>query len=105
MSLSEQLQKAIKIYIFPGQFVTVRTQSGDDVAEGHVEEVDAERGLVRVRNDETGTEVWLDVDTTRYDLWVRDTSMVSPEYGDTGVSMGNQKIVGTPTAMAGPGTT
>ncbi len=76
--LSEQLANAMadagfaeKTVIYPGQLVVVRTIEGDYIGEGFVEDVDDERQMVRVRDTASGTDIQLDVDTTRYVLWIK----------------------------------
>lgn len=78
MRLSEQLANAMvdaghaeEVVIFPGQLVVVRSVDGDYIGQGFVEDVDEERGLVRVRDNVAGTDVQYDVDTSRYTLWVK----------------------------------
>jgi len=71
MSISEELQGAVKIAICVGQHVIVRTAAGEYVTEGHVEDVDVDRGLVRIRQSDGGTDVQVDVDTSRYTLWLK----------------------------------
>lgn len=70
MRLSEQIANAMRVAIFVGQYVKVRTERGEEVAEGYVDDVDADRNLVRVRNTEDGSDVNLDVDASRYQIWV-----------------------------------
>lgn len=71
MRLSEQLANAMRITIFVGQYVTVKTESGDEVAQGYVDAVDPERNLVRVRDTDDGSDRNFDVDASRYQLWVK----------------------------------
>lgn len=71
MKLSEEIADAMRIVIFVGQYVTVRTEGGEAVAEGYVDVVDPERNLVRIRNTDDGTDVNIDVDATLYQLWVK----------------------------------
>jgi|LNFM01.1.fsa_nt_gb hypothetical protein len=71
MALSDQLKDATKTMIRIGQYVVVRTKSGEPVAEGYVEAVDADREIVVVKDMFSGSEVTFNVDTSRYDLWLR----------------------------------
>ncbi len=78
--LSEQLADAMtdagyaeRVTVFPGQFVVIRTVDGEYIGEGFVEDVDDERQLVRVRDTASGTDVQLDIDATRYVLWMKPT--------------------------------
>lgn len=70
MALSDQLAEAVKVPIAVGQYVIVRTSAGDRIVEGYVENVDAKRGLVRVRDTDQGSDATYFVDTARYTLWV-----------------------------------
>lgn len=68
--LSDQLAEAMKVPIAVGQYVVVRSAGGDRMVEGYVEDVDAERGIVRVRDTDQGSDATYFVDTSRYVLWV-----------------------------------
>lgn len=72
MRLSEQLADAVeRVGIYVGQLVVVLTRDGEKVGEGTVEGVDVERGLVRIRDLSSGTDIQFDVDTSLYDLWIQ----------------------------------
>lgn len=73
MSLATQLHEATaeKIALMPGQLVTVRTLQGKKLAQGRIVEIDESLGIVRVTDDSSGADLQVDVDPTRYAIWVR----------------------------------
>lgn len=78
MRLSEQLADAMvdaghaeRVQVFSGQYVVVRTPEGVRVAEGFVDDIDAGRGLVRLRDVSSGTDRSFDVNTEKYVLWIK----------------------------------
>lgn len=71
MALSDQLKDATKTTIRVGQYVIVKTKDREPVAEGYVDAVDAERGIVIVKDLFSGSDVTFNVDTSKYDLWLR----------------------------------
>ena len=71
MSIADDLKDAIRVPIAIGQLVVVRSQDGSRVASGWVRDVDPATGVVRVRDDASGTDVQIDVDGERYKLWVQ----------------------------------
>ena len=71
MRLAERLQKAMRVPIAVGQMVVVRDADGKQVASGWVTDVDPKMDLVRVKDDTSGADLQIDVDATRYQLWVK----------------------------------
>lgn len=78
MRLSTQLMEAArqKVLLAPGYIVTVRTRTrgskpGERVAEGRITEIDPATHTVRVVDEASGSTLEIDVDTERYDLWVK----------------------------------
>jgi len=73
MSLAKQLQEATaeRVRLMPGQLVVVRTRQGKKLAQGRIVEVDEALGVVRVTDDTSGSDMQVDVDTERYEVWVR----------------------------------
>lgn len=71
MRLSDELRKASRIRLAPGQHVIVRTLDGARVEEGYISSVDASTGTVRVETDKAGADLQIDVDIERYDIWVQ----------------------------------
>lgn len=73
MSLSKQLEEATaeKVPLMPGQLVTVRTRKGKKLATGRIVEVDEALGTVRVTDDTSGSDMQVDVDPDRYEVWVK----------------------------------
>lgn len=70
--LSQKLRKAAmeKVFLSPGLRVTVYSQRGKVMAQGHIVEVDPVVGIVRVQDNSSGADLQVDVDPTRYDLQV-----------------------------------
>lgn len=58
-----------------GQNVEVRTRTGSLVALGSIMELSVETGVVRVADRESGSDMQVDVDTERYDIWVLDNDV------------------------------
>ena len=73
--LSAELHGALceavrKVPIFPGQYVQVKAPSDEDVIEGWVHEVYPDMAIVRIRSH-SGTDHVIDVDMTKYEIWVQ----------------------------------
>ena len=81
MQLAEKLQKAMRVPIAVGQIVVVRNAEGEKVASGWVIDVDPATDVVRIKDDESGSDLQIDVDATRYQLWVRPPKGASVRYG------------------------
>lgn len=75
MRLSEQLAKAIKperVRLGVGQFVEIRTrEEGALVAQGAIQALDPVTKTVRVADRGSGSDLQVDVDPSRYDIWVQ----------------------------------
>ena len=71
MQLSDELRKASRIRLSPGQRVIIRTKDGVRVEEGTIASVDPATGTVRVETGKSGADLQIDVDVERYDLWVQ----------------------------------
>lgn len=78
MSYAQQLQEAVEeddgpIALMPGMKVEVRRQSdGDFIIAGFIETVVPATRTVRVRDRASGTDLGVDVDVDRYDIFVLD---------------------------------
>ncbi len=59
-----------------GASVVVRTKDGVAVAEGYIEDILDETRIVRVRDTSSGSDVQVDVDPDRYDIWILDPDVV-----------------------------
>ena len=78
MRLSEQLAEAIKperVRLGVGQFVEVRTRDGDLVAQGSIQTLDPVTKVVTVMDRGSGSDLLVDVDPSRYDIWVQGMSV------------------------------
>lgn len=74
MRVSEQLAEAIKperVRLGVGQFVEVRTREGDLVIQGVIQSLDPVTKIVRVVDRGSGSDLQVDVDPSRYDIWVQ----------------------------------
>jgi hypothetical protein len=84
MLLAEALADAIgepvvrKISLAVGQWVVVRTPTGDRVGAGFIEAIYPDSKTVLVRNVDSGTDLNVVVDPNQYDLWVEP---VPADYG------------------------
>lgn len=78
---AQKLKDAMRIPIAVGQSVEVRSAEGDIIATGWVTEVDPKMDLVRVKNDESGVDLQVDVDSTRYQLWVKPPKGAAVRWG------------------------
>jgi len=68
--LQEAAEKTARVRLMPGQRVqVVSPESGEVVIEGNLETVDDARKVVMVRSVD-GTDMTVQVDTTRYEIWV-----------------------------------
>lgn len=81
MSLAKQLYEAVgaklldeaaeRVVLMPGQMVAVRTKRGVNVIKrGRITGVDKATGVVRVQDVSSGTTLEIDVDPTRYIVWI-----------------------------------
>jgi hypothetical protein len=81
MRLAGQLQEAVgarlldeaaeKVVLTVGQLVAVRTKRGVNVIKkGRITKVDLPTGIVRVRDDSSGATLEVDVDPSKYLVWV-----------------------------------
>jgi hypothetical protein len=77
--LAEQLadavvepKKAERVRLAVGQYVEVETRDGSLVARGVIQMLNPETKSVRVVDSGSGTDLQIDVDPSRYNIWVRD---------------------------------
>ena len=83
MRLSKQLHEALTgndvedVDLAIGQHVVIYPKGSEDssgditrVCQGDIQEIDVERKLIRLRDRSAGDDVQIDVDVSRYDVWV-----------------------------------
>lgn len=64
--------EVVEVPLRVGHRVQVQTKAGRPVADGYIEGIFKETGIVRVRDVASGSDVQMDVDPYHYDIWVRD---------------------------------
>ena len=72
MTLHLDLEEATKaeVVLGAGQNVVIKTKAGIEVTRGTILGIDQDMKVVRVADVESGADVQIDVDSTRYDITV-----------------------------------
>ena len=61
-----------RVRLAVGQHVIVRTDYGEKVTEGDIEEVFLKAQAIRIRDRSSGTDIHMDIDPAIYEVWVQD---------------------------------